>query len=224
MVRRALFLVFVLILGQPAYADEYRVEITKDPPGDMVAKEIASQISSTGIKVLRGPKRTVCEIWPAKAWPTAPGFKQTSSVLYPFEVGQLMGVIRFRRKASDFKDQEIESETYTLRYGHQPVDGNHVGTSDTRDFLLLLPVDADIAPGVMPEKEMFKMSAKAAGTKHPAIYSLVKPEGPADKLPAVRHVEQRDWWTVRFAADPKADLNQPGSVLELVVAGQGGER
>ena len=226
MIKRASLLLGCAVASVASLAladDEYTAVVTKDPPGDMVSKEIAAQLSPTGVKVLRGPKRTVAEIWTAKAWPTKPDFKPSGSVLYPFEVGQLMGVVRFRRKTNDFKDQEIGSHVYTLRYGLQPVDGNHVGTSDTRDFLLMLPADADITPANMPEKEMFKLSAKAAESKHPAIMSLVKPQGDAGKLPAVRHIEDHDWWVVRLAADPAADTSQPGAVIDVVVAGKGGE-
>ena len=47
---------------------------------------------------------------------------------------------RWRRvDTADFRDQGIPAGTYILRYSQQPVDGAHVGTSTTRDFLALLP-------------------------------------------------------------------------------------
>lgn len=223
MTRHLVAWLFLVAAARLATAADYRVEPSKDPASDVVPKGIAAQISDAGIKVMRDEKRTVCEIWPAKAWPTTPDFKPTSAVLYPFQVGQLMGVVRFKRKSHDFKDQEIESGVYTLRYGNQPVDGNHVGTSDTRDFLLLVPADADLSPEPMAEKDLFKLSAKAAGTKHPAMFSLVKPQ-PSGDAPAVRHDDEHDWWILRFAADPKADASRLGSVIELVVAGKTTER
>ena len=209
-----------VLLTQAAVADDYRVAVSQDPPADLLSAKIAPQIASRGVKVMRGEKRTVCEIWPAKAWPAEPAAKTSSSVLYPFHVGQLMGAIRFKRKSNDFKDQEIASGTYTLRYGHQPVDGNHVGTSDTRDFLVLIPADADLSPDPLAEKDMFKLSAKAAGTKHPAIFPLIKPA--AGPVPAVRHVEDKGWWAVRLAPDNKADA--AGGAIELVIVGKSGER
>ena len=119
------------------------------------------------------------------------------TILYPFEVGVLMGVLRFPRKGADFRGQDIASGVYTLRYANQPVDGNHVGTFDTRDFLLMVPASADQSPATIPEMDLFKTSAESAESTHPAIMPLVKPD--AADAPAMRHVEEQDWWAVRLS-------------------------
>ena len=109
-----------------------------------------------------------------------------------------MGVLRFPRKGADFRGQEIAAGAYTLRYGDQPVDGNHVGTFDTRDFLLLLPAGADESPAALAEADLFEKSAQAAGSTHPAILPLVKPAGDGAK-PTLRHIEEKEWWTCASA-------------------------
>src|SRR5262249_29585369 len=128
--------------------------------------------------------------------------------------GHLVGVLRFPRKGSDFRGQDIPSGLYTLRYGNQPVDGNHVGTSPTRDFLLLSPASADQSPKPIAEKDLFKTSAQAAESSHPAILLLAKSE-PAESLPAIRPLEQ-ERWAVQFAGPGDASK----VVLELVVVGK----
>jgi len=133
-------------------------------------------------------------------------------------VGEFIAVLRFPRKGADFRGQDIPAGLYILRYANQPVDGNHVGTSLTRDFLVLVPASADRSPKPTAEKDLFKLSAQSAESSHPAILSLVKPEA-SGALPALRHLEEQDRWTVQFAG------NGPASkvVLELVVVGKAAE-
>ena len=119
-----------------ATAADYRIEAVAEAPApEGLADEIAKGLSTAGLKVVRGT-RTYCEIWVNKDLAVAADFAPTDTVLYPLQVGQLVGAMRLKSKAEDFRGQPIKTGVYTLRYGQQPVDGNHVGTSPTRDFLL----------------------------------------------------------------------------------------
>jgi hypothetical protein len=218
------------LAAQVAMADEYQVDAVKEAPPQGLAKAIAEKLGPFELKITRGENRTVAEIWLAKEWPIKAGFQPTDTVQYPLSIGQLVGAIRFKRKASDFKGQEIHSGVYTLRYGQQPVDGNHVGTSATRDFLMLLPADADTSPEPLDEKGLLQRSKKAAGSSHPAILSLVKPgplrnTGAKVALPVMRHTEKPDWWIVQFVGPGRlaTDREPTGLRVDLVVVGKGGE-
>src|ERR1051325_2650292 len=97
----------VVSLTAVASAADLTVERLNEPaPSDAVSPAIAAQLSPTGYKVSSGT-RTVCEVWLAKEWPVKPGFAPSISVLYPFEMGQLIGVMRYKRKAEDFRKQEL---------------------------------------------------------------------------------------------------------------------
>ncbi len=198
-----------------ALAAEYRVETIKEAPGGQLSAEIASQLSPTGFKVLLGEKRVVCEIWPAKQWTAKADFEASETVLFPLEPGTLVGALRFARAGADFRGQEIPAGVYTLRYANQPVDGNHVGTFETRDFLLMLPASADQSPGPMAEMDLLETSAKSAESTHPAIMPLVKAAPGA--APALRHLEDQDWWTLRLAGK---DAKGGKLSLELIVVGK----
>lgn len=205
-----------------AAADDYRLEATDTvAPAEEVAPAIGERLSDKGIKVAAG-KRTLCEIWPAKSWAVAGDFEPTGAVNYPFEVGELLGVIRFARSGGDFRGQKIKKGTYTLRYGLQPQDGNHVGTSDTRDFVVLLQAadDTDAAPSA--KEKLFKESTNASGTAHPAILSLLSPDKDAKDLPRLVHHESRELWAVDFAGKSAGAGAKP-VVVELVVVGHSGE-
>jgi hypothetical protein len=196
-------------------ADDYRVEAASGPaPAADLSADVAAQLSPAGFKVIQGPKKVVCEIWPAKQWMTKADAKLAEGVIYPLEIGQLIGVLRFPRKGADFRGQEIPAGVYTLRYGNQPVDGNHVGTFETRDFLLLLPARTDQSPQPIAEADLFKTSAQSAESSHPAIMPLVKAE--EGDAPAIHQLDGHEWWAVRFVGNSKAGKLP----LELIVAGK----
>lgn len=214
--RRVALAAILLFVPSAVMAADYRVEaVAGAPPAADLSPEIAALLSPGGVKVIMGEKRVVCEIWPTKQWSVKADFKPTDSVIYPLEVGQLIGVLRFARKGADFRGQEIPAGVYTLRYGNQPVDGNHVGTFETRDFLLMLPARVDQSAQPIAEMDLFKTSAQSAESSHPAIMPLVKPE--EGTAPAVRHVEGHDWWAVRIAGNTAKGGKLP---LELIVAGK----
>lgn len=223
MIRVAAFSFGLVLTALPALAQEYKVEkIATAAPSDALAPEIAAQLQPAGFKVVKGESRTVCEIWLGKELPIAADAKTTSEVLYPLTPGQLVGVIRYPRKAADFRDQEVASGVYTLRYGQQPVDGAHVGTSPTRDFLVLLPADKDRDPAVLDYKAMTTASKETTGTAHPGILSLQKPGDGGEPL-AVHENAEKEWTIVRFTAQAKQGAAAKELPMELVVVGVAAE-
>lgn len=202
--------------GNAAAAD-YRVEPLKAGKPEGVSPAIAEQLGE-GIKIVRGSSRTVCEIWWFKEW-SASAEKPAAGVLYPFTPGQMVGVLRFPRKSTDFRNHDIGEGTYTLRYALQPVDGAHVGTSATRDFLLLTPADIDAKLDIPDYKTLTKQSGKSVGASHPALLSLQKASGES----GLRHDEQRDWWLLAVSGKLKSSDTLSDLQLELVVVGHADE-
>lgn len=199
-------------------ADDYRVEaIEAAPAADELAPAIAERLSSDGFKVVSGKSRVLCEVWPVSAWEVEPDFKATGSVNYPFKFGELLGVVRFARAGEDFRGQKIRKGVYTMRYGLQPQDGNHVGTSDTRDFVVLVPATDDTDAAPLAKEKLFDDSTNASGTAHPAILSVLPASGEG-KLPRLVHHEDRGLWAVDFAG--KTAKGSKELLVELVVVGQ----
>lgn len=203
-------------------ADEYRIAVSDQAVPEEVAADVAKQLAPKGVKVTSG-KRTLCEIWLRGVVPTQPGFTPSQTILYPLSVGELVGVIRFPRKASDFRNQDIAAGVYTLRYGLQPVDGNHVGTSETRDFLLLSPAADDTNPEKIAEEELFKFSRDASATTHPAIFPLQAAPSDDAEVPAVVHDEARELWGVVLKAACGENGTQSEKLIQFVVAGHAAE-
>lgn len=203
--------------------DDYRVEPSDAaPPADELSPAIAKQLAASGFKVVTSQGRTLCEIWPAKAWTVAADFQPSGGVIYPFEFGELIGVVRYARKAGDFRGQQIRKGAYTMRYGLQPQDGNHIGTSDTRDFVVLIPAADDSAAQPLKKDPLFKESKKASKTTHPAILSLLPVGDGSEKLPRMVHNEQRELWAVDFAGKSSGDKSK-NVIVELVVVGHAPE-
>jgi hypothetical protein len=212
MLRFAICCSLISILALPALAQEYKAEKIDSPaPADAISPEIAAQLQPAGFKVVKG-SRTVIEIWPAKDWKQNPDAKLSAEVNYALTPGQLVGVARYPRKAADFRDQEIPSGVYTLRYSQQPVDGAHVGTSPTRDFFALLPAEKDRDPAVLDYKALTAASKETTGTAHPGILSLQKAEGGGPL--AIHENAEKEWTIVQFMAKAK----QGDAVKELPVA------
>jgi len=213
----------LLLFAQPLFAVDHRVEKLDEPaPKEGIDPKVAALLSPTGFKVVRGESRIICEVWLCKEWPIKEA-KVGGDVLYPFQPGQVMGVARYPRKGSDFREQEIPAGLYTLRYGQQPVDGAHVGTSPTRDFLLLTPAEKDTSPEIIADfKTLSKASAQTTGANHPAILSLQRLADGKESL-AIRHEEAKDWWIVRFTGKTKSGQSAKDQAVEAVFVGHAGE-
>jgi len=218
MIRSAgIVLLVAAYFAAPAAAQSYSASKLEMPPPEAVAPEIAAQLQSAGIKVSKGSS-TFCEIWLAKDWPVAADAKTAADILYPLTPGQLIGVIRYPRKVADFREQDIPAGTYVMRYAHQPVDGAHVGTSPTRDFLALLPAAKDREAMVLDYKTLTTTSKDTTGTAHPAILSLQKAEDA--QTPSVREVSEKDWVIVHFAGKQKQGNSVSDLPMEVVVVGK----
>src|SRR5262249_16624520 len=100
----------------------------------------------------------------------------------------LVGVINFPKGARDYRGQAIKPGAYTLRYAVHPADGNHLGISPIRDFLMMIPIAVDQNPdATFKFEELAKMSGKASGTNHPGILSLVSPESKGPSVSTNEH-------------------------------------
>ena len=225
MKRSILCLTFALLAASllTANAADYAVQaLNEPPPTAALSKEIAGLLSPTGVRVNRDSS-AFCDLWFAKSWPAVSGFQATSEITYPFTPGQFIGVARFARKAADFRDQDINAGVYTMRYAQQPVDGAHVGTSLTRDFLLLIQASKEQSPAALEYKQLTKTSAEAAGSSHPALLSLQKTSVETKEFPALRHDEEHDWWIVGIQGNTQGKDKSAPLPVELVIVGHAAE-
>ena len=182
---------------------------------------ILKSLQTTGYRIIRGKKRKICDIWLCKQI-SVKKFAGKNDIIYPWQNGHLMGVVRYNNRGGDFRGQRIGKGVYTLRYQHQPVDGAHVGTSPTRDFLLLTSTKMDKAVKPVDYKKLVKGSIAAAKSAHPAMLSLQRVKGKG-KVPSIRNKTDHDWWIVRIQGKAQMGKKSKMIVMDLVVAGQAAE-
>lgn len=93
--------------------------------------------------------------------------------------GGLVGAVRVSEPYPDIRGRRIKPGVYTLRYALQPMNGDHLGVSPHREFLLVSPAAADIAAAPTGYQGTVDLSKQTTGAAHPAAWSLDPPSGAA---------------------------------------------
>jgi hypothetical protein len=213
-----------LIVALPAVAqDTYKAEAMKGAPPEGVPVAIRKELADEGIRILNGEGKAFAEVWLRKAIPASAkpsGVKGT--IQFPFLAeGELLGAVRFVADGHDYRDQTIAPGVYTLRYGLQPVNGDHLGVSPFRDYGLLLPAakDADVAP--LARKKLETQSAEAAGSSHPAVLMLLAAPSGNKGEPAIVRDETKNTSgaVLRLPLAVNGASGREPLVVQLVIAG-----
>lgn len=211
-------LFFVLYAGALLADDGKLTAVEKTPAG--VAEKVGAVLQPKGQQIAVGGA-VIGSVWLVKQLDAKADFKPSLSVKYPLTPGQLVGAIEIVKKSefTDFRGQDVAAGVYTLRYGQQPVDGNHVGTSDLADFLLAIPAKLDTDPALLKMSEaLHKLSAKASGSNHPAIFSLLPPKAD-EQTPTLTHDTGKHFWILSLTADGKAGDTAIKIPLRVVIVG-----
>jgi hypothetical protein len=198
----------------------YKAEAENIPVPQELAAAIRQEINPEAIRVT-GPDGAFCEIWLRSNIPPAATMNRDIGVIFgQLTEGTLIGAIRFEGNASDFHNQSIRPGIYTLRYQVQPVDAGHTGVSPFRDFLLLVPAGVDLTPAPLTGNDLLDASKKASSTQHPSVWSLLPDNATPVTLPAMRHGDPGDFWTVYFRVSvPAAAGNPAPAVMGLILVG-----
>ena len=129
--------------------------LAEKPPADL-APAIASLLQATGVKA--GVGDATLDIWWVQSIGSDGGWSGVES-------GTLVGAIRVTGAFKEIRGKAVAPGVYTLRYGQQPQNGDHLGISPYRDFLLLSPASVDKDPKVLGfDGVVFEVPRKPAGT------------------------------------------------------------
>ena len=196
-----------------AFAGDPNLKPIEEAPPEEVSTPVRESLGSQGFRILSGEK-VVMELWlrseiPAKEQ-SGGGDLGVSFGIVPR--GTLIGVVHFPEEWADYKNNAIGAGAYTLRYGIQPADGNHMGVSQYRDFVLLLPAasDTEVETALGPD-ELVMQSFASTGKPHPGIMGLfpLYEDAPEPKL--MRN--EIDQWTLA--------VDRGALKIGLVVEGHG---
>ncbi|HEV3168347.1 MAG TPA: hypothetical protein VGZ22_30360 [Isosphaeraceae bacterium] len=222
---RAILLTVALSLcPAAAWAQEsYSVLPLKEAPPAALASPIKAVLNAQGYRVVDDQGKTVADFWLRKAVPASgkpAGPKET--ILYPvLAEGELLGALRYPADGHDYRDQTINAGVYTLRYGLQPVNGDHLGVSPYRDFACLLLASKDTALADLSQKKLENQSAEAAGSSHPAVLMLLAPPpGSKGELTIVHDDVKNTWGAVVPLTLAVKGQTEPATLpVQLVLVG-----
>jgi hypothetical protein len=162
-------LVFSLLIAQ-APGDLNAARHT-DPIPAGVAPPVAQKLAPGGTRVNAGT--VTVSFWFVSALPLKTGNAAPSWV--DVEEGSLIGLVMLDKDVRDIRGKVVRAATYTLRYGIQPANSDHLGVSPYRDFLLLSPVAEDLDPAPRGHDGTVDLSKHTIGGSHPAVWSIDPP-------------------------------------------------
>lgn len=152
--------------GQPALGDRHA-----HPPPAELTPAIAGAIAPGGWRLTIA--KTGLDFWfvkglPVKAADRPPAWRDVDE-------GSLLGAVRIDAAFPDVRGRVIKPGVYTLRYGIQPENGDHLGVSPFREFVLLVPAALDTAAAPLGHDGAIDVSKRTVGGSHPAVWSIDPP-------------------------------------------------
>jgi hypothetical protein len=174
-----------------AFAVSGKVQRIDLPSDSSLPAAVRNTLDSNGYRLALDDGTTLADVWLRENTPTS-GAKEAEGVLFPeIAPSTLIGVISFPKAATDCRGQQIKAGFYNLRYELIPNDGNHLGVSPNRDFVLLVPPGSDVDPAAQFKlDELVALSRKATGTNHPGPLGLVQADS---TIPGLSHNDQDQW-------------------------------
>ena len=202
----------VVVAAATVWAADPSVKTVEAEAPQELAEPIRSVLQARAIQVTTDDG-LLGEFWFRTDFPVAEGVTSELEVEFTqIKMGTLVGVVKLGRAWSDYKDNNIEPGLYTLRFGIRPADGNHMGVSIYRDFVLLIPVAQDQELEMPWSKDDFAMqSFGATGIGHPAVMSIFPIWEEISEPSIVKN--DMDQWTLAMPFDNLA--------FGLVVEGHG---
>ena len=167
---RRLVIVAVATLWFATASAQPQVTPLPEKPQPPIAPPIAALLQQSGTRAIVGG--ATLDIWWAQAIALSaegPGWSNVES-------GTLIGAMRVAGAYKEIRGKVVPPGVYTLRYGLQPQNGDHLGISTFREFLVVSPVGVDTDPKVLGFDGVVALSKQVIGTSHPAGMSLDPPE------------------------------------------------
>ena len=156
-----------------------------DPLPAQLAPAVASQLTPGGVRVTVGVNALT--FWfvkqlPASAEASAGAASAKAGSWADVKEGTLVGAVKIEKDFRDIRGRVVKAGTFTLRYGIQPANGDHLGVSPYREFLLFSPVAIDTDPAPRAHEALVEISKEAIGGSHPAVFSIDPPVSTAAPL------------------------------------------
>jgi hypothetical protein len=170
-----------LLLHTVGGAAELNLKLLDKTLPQEIDPSITNLLSSKALQLLDGEKPAY-ELWLRDRLPLKSKPSSTATGLASLAETTLIGIMVVGSGQRDYKDNDIASGAYTVRFALQPQDGNHLGTAEFSYFAVLTPVKTDTKPdGITTYKALVKASGKDTSTGHPVVLSLRPASAPASE-------------------------------------------
>lgn len=163
----------LLLVATPAFA-QLTAAPSVSPPPESIAAPLRALLAPTGHKVTVGTASV--ELW----WVTA--LAAGSNGWSEVREGTLVGAMRVAGSFREIRGKTVNPGDYTLRFALQPQNGDHLGASPFREYLLISPAAADTDPKPLGFDGVVAIAKQTTGTSHPAALSLDPPVAPGAPL------------------------------------------
>jgi hypothetical protein len=169
LLRRAAYAIAALLVLTPvAHAQLTATTGDGAPPAELAAP--VKVLLGPAMKVVAGP--ATLEFW----WVSA--LRVTGSGAFEWSQvaeGSIVGAVRISGSFKEIRGKTIKPGVYTLRLGLQPQNGDHLGASPFREYLLLSPASVDTDAKPLGFDGTVALSKQTIGASHPAALSLDPP-------------------------------------------------
>lgn len=195
------------------------VKVEKAEPPKELADAVRKVLSDQAMSVSDEKGKLICTVWPAKALDTKATADQAKAGLkYSLvEETTVVAAVKFASEWIDYRKQKVKPGVYTLRLATQLMDGDHMGTAPYNEFCLLCPASEDKTPDLMDVKELYELSGKSAGRKHPGVMLLFPNKTPAE-APAIE-TKPKDHILLNYRVPATAGGQKAALGFSLVIVG-----
>src|ERR1041385_1654510 len=201
-------------------AAELTLKVADKAPPEALDAAIRAKLQSKAVQLVDGAK-PVYEFWFCNEIPLQSKPASVAKALDSLKETTLLGAASVPASKRDYRDDELPSGIYTMRFALQPQDGDHLGTAEYPYFAVLVAAKLDTKPdGITEYKSLVKTSAKAASGDHPMIISLRPASSDGGDLPKLNEPAP-DHKSVRVQVPAKAGDEKTSLVFELVYEGKG---
>jgi hypothetical protein len=164
----------LLLFSAFAVASSIAASSHDDPLPSELESAVAAQLRPGGVRVTVDAN-TLDFWWSAGVALTGAGAPSWSAV----PEGALIGAVKVARDFRDIRGRVIKPGVYTLRYGLQPENGDHLGVSPHRQFLLISRASDDGDPAPQGYDGTVELSKGSICGSHPGVWSMDPPAAPA---------------------------------------------
>lgn len=144
-----------------------------------LAPPVAAALSTEVVTVTTGTAKL--EFWWVTSLPLRSGASGASS-WSDVPDGSLVGALRLGSAWTDIRGFAVRPGVYTLRFARQPQNGDHMGISPNREFLLPGPATDDVTPESVGYDGAVALARKTSRRAHPASISIDPPHTTARAL------------------------------------------